>query len=84
MKLRYRFFCELPLHGVSCIPSSLKVKAIEKTDEFRRFGGPIQLASNTLSCTKAIDPMFFNKVMEHFTFTDICTNGIKDDIRTKR
>ena len=83
-KLRYRLFCKLPPHGVPCIPSSLKVKVIEKTNEFRRFGGPIQLASNTLSCTKAIDLMVFNKLIEHFTFTGICTNGIKDDIRTKR
>ena len=78
IELRYRFFAKLPLHGVSCAPSSLKVKAIEKTNEFRRFGGPIQLASNMLSCTKAIDPMFFNKLMEHFTFAGVRTNGIKD------
>ena len=83
-KLRYRLFCKLPLHGVSCIPSSLTVKVIEKTNEFRRFGGLIQLAPNTLSCTKAIDLMFINKLMEHFIFTDICTNGIKAAIRTER
>ncbi|CAN0036712.1 unnamed protein product [Ectocarpus sp. 4 AP-2014] len=59
------------------------VKVIEKTNAFRRFGGPIQLASNALSTIKAIDPTFFEKVMEYFTFTGIRTNGIKDGIRTE-
>lgn len=61
----------------------VQVKVIEKTNEFRRFGGPIQLASNALSTIKAIDPEFFDKVMEYFTFTGIRTNGIKDGIRTE-
>lgn len=56
---------------------------IEKTNEFRRFGGPIQLASNALSTIKAIDPVFFDKIMEYFTFTGIRTNGIKDGVRTE-
>eukprot|EP00752_Nemacystus_decipiens_P002003 g1924.t1 len=59
------------------------VKVIEKTNEFRRFGGPIQLASNALSTIKAIDPVFFEKIMEYFTFTGIRTNGIKDGLRTE-
>lgn len=59
------------------------VKVVEKTNEFRRFGGPIQLASNALSTIKAIDPGFFDRLMEHFTFTGIRTNGIKDGIRTE-
>lgn len=64
-------------HGVR------QVKVIEKTDQFRRFGGPIQLASNALSTLQAIDPAFFERVMEHFTFTGVRTNGIKDGIRTE-
>lgn len=60
-----------------------QVKVVEKTNEFRRFGGPIQLASNALSTIKAIDPGFFDRLMEHFTFTGIRTNGIKDGIRTE-
>lgn len=63
--------------------SFVQVKVIEKTNEFRRFGGPIQLASNALSTIKAIDPVFFDKVMEHFTFTGVRTNGIKDGLRTE-
>lgn len=61
----------------------VQVKVIEKTNEFRRFGGPIQLASNALSTIQAIDPVFFDKIMEYFTFTGIRTNGIKDGIRTE-
>lgn len=72
-----RFVC------VQCVTFGSQVKVIEKTNEFRRFGGPIQLASNALSCIKAIDPAFFDKLMEHFTFTGIRTNGIKDGIRTE-
>ncbi|CAM9955594.1 unnamed protein product, partial [Hapterophycus canaliculatus] len=60
-----------------------QVKVIEKTNEFRRFGGPIQLASNALSTIKAIDPDFFEKIMDYFTFTGVRTNGIKDGIRTE-
>lgn len=63
--------------------SIYQVKVIEKTNEFRRFGGPIQLASNALSTIKAIDPDFFERLMEYFTFTGIRTNGIKDGIRTE-
>ena len=45
------------------------VKLFEKSAQFSRFGGPIQLASNALSCLKAIDPRLFDLVMERFTFT---------------
>lgn len=68
----YFFFCTLS-----------QVKVIEKTNEFRRFGGPIQLASNALSTIMAIDSVFFDKIMEYFTFTGIRTNGIKDGVRTE-
>ncbi|CAM9747975.1 unnamed protein product [Discosporangium mesarthrocarpum] len=59
------------------------VVVIEKTNEFRRFGGPIQLASNALSCIKAIDEKFFSRLMDYFTFTGVRTNGIKDGVRTE-
>ena len=52
---------------------------IEKTNEFRRFGGPIQLASNALSTIQAIDPKFFDKIMEYFTFTGIRDAPMKGD-----
>ncbi|CAM9118834.1 unnamed protein product, partial [Phaeothamnion confervicola] len=59
------------------------VTVFEKTDQFRRFGGPIQLASNALSTINAIDTELFEKLMEKFTFTGVRTNGIKDGIRTE-
>jgi zeaxanthin epoxidase len=59
------------------------VTVYEKTDEFRRFGGPIQLASNALSTINAIDTGLFHKLMEKFTFTGIRTCGIKDGLRTE-
>ena len=62
---------------------AVQVKVIEKTNQFRRFGGPIQLASNALSTIQAIDAGFFDRIMEYFTFTGIRTNGIKDGIRTE-
>lgn len=65
------------------VAAPVQVKVIEKTSEFRRFGGPIQLASNALSTIKAIDPAFFERLMEYFTFTGVRTNGIKDGIRTE-
>ena len=45
------------------------VRLFEKTAQFSRFGGPIQLASNALCCVKAIDPNLFDLIMERFTFT---------------
>ena len=45
------------------------VTVFEKSAQFSRFGGPIQLASNALSCLKAIDDVLFEKIMERFTFT---------------
>ncbi|CAM9835035.1 unnamed protein product, partial [Chrysoparadoxa australica] len=59
------------------------VTVFEKTNEFRRFGGPIQLASNALSTIHAIDKEIFEGIMESFTFTGVRTNGIKDGLRTE-
>lgn len=33
----------------------MDVTVLERTSEFKRFGGPIQLASNALATIKAID-----------------------------
>lgn len=63
--------------------SGFDVTVYEKTDSFRRFGGPIQLASNALSTVKAIDPKLFEALMKKFTFTGVRTNGIMDGKRTE-
>jgi len=59
----------------------MKVTVLERTDEFKRFGGPIQLASNALEVLKAMDEDVFNKIMAKFTYTGDKENGIKDGIR---
>jgi zeaxanthin epoxidase len=59
----------------------MQVTVLERTDEFKRFGGPIQLASNALQVLKDMDEGVYNKIMEKFTFTGDKMNGIKDGIR---
>ena len=59
----------------------MDVTVYEKTAQFARFGGPIQLASNALSVLKQIDDSLFTRVMENFTFTGTRTCGIKDGLR---
>jgi zeaxanthin epoxidase len=61
----------------------VKVTVLERTDEFKRFGGPIQLASNALQILKEMDKPVFERVMEKFTFTGDKMNGIKDGIRNE-
>lgn len=61
----------------------IEVTVLERTDEFKRFGGPIQLASNALEVLKEMDEDVFNQIMEKFTFTGNKMNGIKDGIRTE-
>lgn len=61
----------------------INVRVIERTDEFKRFDGPIQLASNALEVIKTIDGDVFDSVMEKFTFTGDKENGIKDGIRSE-
>ena len=61
----------------------MEVVVLERTDQFKRFGGPIQLASNALQVLKEMDETIFNEIMEHFTFTGDKENGIKDGIRTE-
>lgn len=59
------------------------VTVLEKTAKFSRFGGPIQLASNALSCVNSLSPSLFDQIMERFTFTGTRTCGIKDGIRNR-
>ena len=59
----------------------MKVTVLERTDEFKRFGGPIQLASNALKVLNEMDEDVYNKIMDKFTFTGDKMNGIKDGIR---
>lgn len=54
---------------------------LERTSEFRRFGGPIQLASNAMQVMKDMDPAMFKDIEAKATFTGNLTNGIKDGIR---
>jgi len=59
----------------------INVTVLERTDQFKRFGGPIQLASNALAILKEMDEPVYNEVMAKFTFTGDKENGIKDGIR---
>jgi len=60
---------------------SCRVVLLERTEEFKRFGGPIQLASNALQIIKTMDGHVYDKIMKEFTFTGDKENGIKDGIR---
>lgn len=57
------------------------VTVYEKSSAFSRFGGPIQLASNALSCVNSLSPELFEEIMTRFTFTGTRKCGIKDGIR---
>jgi zeaxanthin epoxidase len=59
----------------------MHVTVLERTDSFKRFGGPIQLASNALKVLEQMDGPIFEKIMENFTLTGDKINGIKDGIR---
>jgi zeaxanthin epoxidase len=59
----------------------MKVTVLERTDQFKRFGGPIQLASNALEVLKDMDKPIYDEIMNKFTYTGDKTNGIKDGIR---
>lgn len=61
----------------------IHVKVVEQTSEFKRFGGPIQLASNAMHILKQMDDEVYRKIEEKFTITGDKMNGIKDGIRTE-
>jgi pyruvate/2-oxoglutarate dehydrogenase complex dihydrolipoamide dehydrogenase (E3) component len=54
---------------------NMEVVVLERTDEFKRFGGPIQLASNALQVLKEMDEEVFDQIMDKFTFTGNKMNG---------
>jgi len=54
---------------------------LERTSEFKRFGGPIQLASNAMRSFREIDPGMYHTIESLATWTGNRTNGIKDGIR---
>ena len=59
----------------------VKVTVLEKTSKFKRFGGPIQLASNAMQVLKTMDEPMFSSIVDKATFTGNLKNGIKDGIR---
>ena len=74
----------LALANVLCQqPHKFHVTVLEQTAAFKRFGGPIQLASNALQILSEMDSNLYNKVCEKFTTTGDKMNGIKDGIRTE-
>ena len=42
------------------------VTVFEKASKFSRFGGPIQLASNALSCVNDLSPELFEQIMGRY------------------
>ena len=71
------------LLGYALEKKGFNVTVFEKTAKFSRFGGPIQLASNALSCINSISPDLFDEIMTRFTFTGTRKCGIKDGIRNE-
>eukprot|EP00536_Pseudo-nitzschia_multiseries_P000390 jgi/Psemu1/321577/estExt_fgenesh1_pg.C_50038 len=62
---------------------NMEVVVLERTDQFKRFGGPIQLASNALRILNEMDTVVYDEIMDKFTYTGDKENGIKDGIRTE-
>merc|ERR1719487_1536096 len=54
---------------------------LERTKEFRKFGGPIQLASNAMESLRSLDGELYSEIEGRATWTGNRTNGIKDGIR---
>lgn len=67
--------------GYALEAKGFDVTVFEKSAKFSRFGGPIQLASNALSCINAMSPELFENIMGRFTFTGTRKCGIKDGMR---
>jgi len=61
----------------------IKCTVLERTDQFKRFGGPIQLASNAMEVLKTMDKDVYEEIQSKFTITGDKENGIKDGIRTE-
>jgi zeaxanthin epoxidase len=74
----------LALANVLCQqPHKYTVTVLEQTAAFKRFGGPIQLASNAMQILSEMDATLYQKVCDKFTTTGDKVNGIKDGIRTE-
>jgi zeaxanthin epoxidase len=73
----------LALANVLTAMPHMDVTVLEQTAEFKRFGGPIQLASNAMQLMKEMDENLYRKIEERFTVTGDKMNGIKDGIRTE-
>lgn len=69
------------LHFASERGAPVTYTVLERTTQFKRFGGPIQLASNALREFQAIDPQLYSEVAACATWTGNRTNGIKDGVR---
>ena len=67
--------------GYALSAKGFDVTVFEKSAKFSRFGGPIQLASNALSCVNSMSPELFERIMGRFTFTGTRKCGIKDGMR---
>jgi zeaxanthin epoxidase len=73
----------LSLANVLCKHEHVHVTVLEQTAAFKRFGGPIQLASNAMQILSEMDPNLYNNIQSKFTVTGDKMNGIKDGIRTE-
>jgi zeaxanthin epoxidase len=62
---------------------NVKYTVLERTQEFRKFGGPIQLASNAMETIRTIDKELYGEIEARATWTGNRTNGIKDGIRNE-
>lgn len=72
----------------NCLELSAKVRGspvrytvLERTGEFKKFGGPIQLASNAMQAIRDIDEELYKEIEARATWTGNRTNGIKDGVR---
>ena len=63
--------------------SHVKYTVLERTKEFKKFGGPIQLASNAMEGFRSIDQELYSEIEARATWTGNRTNGIKDGIRNE-
>lgn len=62
---------------------NMDVQVLERTAAFKRFGGPIQLASNAMQILKDMDEDVYTQIANKFTVTGDKMNGIKDGIRSE-
>merc|ERR1712087_18243 len=56
---------------------------LERTKEFKKFGGPIQLASNAMQALRSMDKQLYSEIEQRATWTGNRTNGIKDGVRNE-